>query len=693
MKITTDLLRSRIARRFFLLFFLCALLPTVCLFFVSFKRVTAQLEIQNFQQLKQETKAYGISLFDRLIRVDNTLRSLASTISSATNSDSRTQKFLGNPANQLFEAIALYYEDGRAESFLGNISSEEAAELIQEVQKEKKTRIVVRPGPDQVNRLLFIVPYILENDLKYFLIGEVRPSYVWGIGTESLLPAKTEFSVYGDSGKRIAGTVFSPGSEVDNFEREKVDSDLRFFKYTVQDQKFLASAWMLFVRSNFANENWTIILSETENSHLSSLRDFKTIFFLITLLSLFLTLFLSLTFIRRALNPLNLLKKGTEQIASKDLSVILDINSGDEFEDLGKSFNSMTKQLRKQFYTLATIDKIDRAILSSLDLPKVIDTSLKMLKEFFEADIIILGRPVDSVSNTMKVHILEGRGEPVIEIAILPESELRQIVHSQPYTIIDETDFPQSLKTRFTSDYSQIVCLPLIFDKQFQSVLMLGYSTSRYHEQEELQLARQLADQVTIAISNAKLVTDLEKLILGTIEALARTVDAKSKWTAGHSERVSVLAGRIGKRMGYTETQVDLLNRGGLLHDIGKIGVPMAILDKPGKLTEDEYTEVKTHPLIGKQILDPIEAYKNIIPLVAQHHERFDGKGYPLGIAGDDLDPLARVLAVADVYDALVSSRPYREGWVLENARNFILDGSGTHFDPKVVSAFMELSL
>ncbi len=693
MKIKFDLVKSKIARRFCLLFFFCALIPSFCLFYISFNRVTEQLEQQNYQQIKKETRVYGYSLYDRLVRVDNTLRSLADMVSFETGRDSKTEEYLGRSANQIFEAIELYYHNKKAESLLGSISAEELAAVIQEFKGTKETQIVVRPGVDQINRVFFIIPNFQENDLKFLLVGEAKADYVWGFGVIPRLPSNIELSVYGEDGRRMFGTVFSPGSKVDGFSRENVGSDLRLFRYRVDGQKFLASSWNLYVRSNFANESWLIVLSQSESYMLASIHDFKKIFLLITLLALFLTLFLSLIFIRRNLEPLSLLKEGTRQIANKNFSVTLDIHSGDEFEDLGASFNSMTKQLRKQFNTLATIDKIDRAILSSLDQGKVIDTSLKMLKDFFQVDIIILARRVDSVSRKMELHIFKEEQEPIIEYVTISEEEKKNICISQAHAIIAETHLPNFIREMNSPSCSQILCLPIGIEKQFRSVLIFGNVDKHDYNDEELKQARQLADQVTIALSNAKLVTDLEKLIVGTIEALARTVDAKSKWTAGHSERVSVLAGRIGRHKGYSQEQVDLLIRGGLLHDIGKIGIPMAILDKPGKLTGDEYNMIKTHPLIGEQILDPIEAYRNILPMIAQHHERYDGTGYPAGLAGKDIDPLARILMVADVYDALVSSRPYREGWVLNNARNHIIEGAGTAFDPDVVEAFLELSL
>ncbi len=184
---------------------------------------------------------------------------------------------------------------------------------------------------------------------------------------------------------------------------------------------------------------------------------------------------------------------------------------------------------------------------------------------------------------------------------------------------------------------------------------------------------------------------DLDKLNWGTLTALARTIDAKSSWTAGHSERVTQLALKMGRVLGHNENELAALHRAALLHDIGKIATPQAILDKPGKLTDEEYRTVCKHPGIGARILEPIEAYREILPMVRQHHEWFNGKGYPDGIVGEALTQGGRILAVADVYDAVISDRPYRKGMLHDRAVGIIEKGSGTQFDPNVVEAFLKV--
>ena len=694
MQITTDLLTSKIARRFCVLFFICALIPSFILFAISMQRVTAQMEEQSRQRIKQETKAYSMSLFDRMVRVDNTLKSLMSLVAAGKPTYFELKNILGAEPDHIFVNISVWQGDSQTRWVYGDPSNDDFASLQPDLPKTARTRVVVRQDHERMTRIFFIVPDTRHRQLPSYLVGEIKPDYLWGVGSESLLPPKTEMAIYGEDGRQMIGTVHSPGMDLRHLARGNVGSDPRLFKYDVEKQTFLASSWSLFMQSNFDSGSWTIVLSRAMDTIFANAREFRRTFLLITLFALLLTLFLSLTSIRRNLEPLNLLKKGTQLVAARDFSAQLDIRSGDEFEELGTSFNSMAMQLQKQFRALESIDSITRAILSSLDQARVIDSSLRMMKDFFHADMVMLVQLINHEQGRTKIHIVEGDRHPQIEYGEIGIPAMKQIFDSQPYHVFtgDSGGMPELLQMLSPEVPVQCLSLPLTMERQLQGALILGYRQPRRHDDEELQQARQLADQLTIGLSNARLVRDLENLLSGTIEALARTVDAKSRWTAGHSERVAVMAGRIGRRMGLTDQQVDMLNRGGLLHDIGKIGIPMTILDKPGRLSEEEYDEIKSHPAIGQKILEPIVAYRGIVPMVAQHHERHDGSGYPFGLKGDEIDFYARILIVADVYDALVSSRPYREGWVREKAIAYVGDGAGTLFDPEVVKVFVDVA-
>lgn len=186
-------------------------------------------------------------------------------------------------------------------------------------------------------------------------------------------------------------------------------------------------------------------------------------------------------------------------------------------------------------------------------------------------------------------------------------------------------------------------------------------------------------------------VEDIRAFSEGSATALARTIDAKSPWTAGHSERVTAVALEIGRTLGLPAADLMVLQRGGLLHDIGKLATPIEILDKAGPLTPEERAQVQQHPRDGVRILEPITHFAPLVPIVLEHHERFDGLGYPDGKAGEAIHPLARVLAVADVYDALVSDRPYRPGLAHAAALDVIRAGVGTQFEPRVVDAFLQV--
>lgn len=180
------------------------------------------------------------------------------------------------------------------------------------------------------------------------------------------------------------------------------------------------------------------------------------------------------------------------------------------------------------------------------------------------------------------------------------------------------------------------------------------------------------------------------KLMLGSITSLVNALEARDKYTRGHSESVTRISAAIGKEMGFSGAQVDRLLLAGTLHDLGKIGVRDSVLLKPGKLTDEEFEHIKTHTVIVKDILYPLCGLDDVVMAAASHHERWDGKGYPNGLKGEEIPLFGRIIAVADVYDALTSDRPYREGMPKEKALTIIADGSGTHFCPAVVNAFFE---
>ncbi len=180
-----------------------------------------------------------------------------------------------------------------------------------------------------------------------------------------------------------------------------------------------------------------------------------------------------------------------------------------------------------------------------------------------------------------------------------------------------------------------------------------------------------------------------ESLLIASITALANAIDAMSPWTRGHSERVSKIAVEIGETLGLDEHELKTLKIGGLLHDIGKLGIPQSVLNKPAKLDSEEYEVVKKHSEIGFRILEPVKELKSILPIVLYHHERCNGKGYPRGLTCEEIPLLAKIVAVADVIEAMTAERPYKKAHSLEEVFSYLRENAGKdkEFDPEVVEA------
>lgn len=250
-----------------------------------------------------------------------------------------------------------------------------------------------------------------------------------------------------------------------------------------------------------------------------------------------------------------------------------------------------------------------------------------------------------------------------------------------------------------------VACVPAYYRHQLMVVLLLGekYDESKF-EQEELNFFAALASDVAMAIRNAQLFEDLKKeadrnrqLFIQTIKVLGSAIEAKDAYTQGHTERVTKYSVAIARQMvvngstHFEESFFDNLYIAGMLHDIGKIGVSEAILNKTGKLTDAEYECMKQHTVRGAEIVRPLGLPEETISGVLYHHERFDGRGYPEGLQGASIPISAAIIAVADAFDAMTSDRPYRKGLSKEAAVEEIMKNTGTQFNPLPAKAMSEL--
>jgi len=237
-----------------------------------------------------------------------------------------------------------------------------------------------------------------------------------------------------------------------------------------------------------------------------------------------------------------------------------------------------------------------------------------------------------------------------------------------------------------------LVSIPLMTKNRVIGVLNLSNKAAKQkYTEEEIAFVKGMANQAAVAIQNANLYEQVQDNYLRTITALAFALDARDSYTRQHSENVTKYSVAIAQQLNLSIKEIDCIRRAGLLHDIGKIGIRDGVLLKPTKLNDEEYNDIKNHPAKGETIVNALPFLKEEAKIIRHHHERFDGKGYPDGIAGEKIEMGARILAVADSFDAMVENRVYRKALDIAVAFDELKKNSGTQFDPGVVDALIKV--
>jgi HD-GYP domain-containing protein (c-di-GMP phosphodiesterase class II) len=241
----------------------------------------------------------------------------------------------------------------------------------------------------------------------------------------------------------------------------------------------------------------------------------------------------------------------------------------------------------------------------------------------------------------------------------------------------------------------QVISQPLMLRGRVVGVLAAGGKTgpdpmvSSY----DTQLFEACGGFLATFLENVALYDDQKQLFMGTLQALTGAIDAKDRYTCGHSERVSIVSWQLAEAAGMSVEDAERVRIAGLVHDVGKIGVPDAVLTKPGRLTEEEFGAIKLHPEIGHRILLPVPQLKDVLPGVMHHHERYDGRGYPHGLSGENIPLMARIIAVADTFDAMSSDRSYRKKLTRDHVLGEIARCSGSQLDPRLAMLMVRLDL
>ena len=694
MKIDKTFLRSKVARRIFLLFISCALLPITVLAVLSFRHVTSQLNKQAQERLEQAAKAMSMNLFERLLFLEAGMEMVASNLGDVSDLETSTVE-IGHRLKDRFEGLALVMDSGKTIPLINfvpkppPVTKEEAEHL-----RQGRTLISAKLRPNLPGVIFMRRLLKGTGPSKGLLVGQVSDYYLWRRGEENPLPPMTEMLVLDNRGGILFSTLSWSRAVPKGEVSQMIQNHSGQFEWRYGEREYMGRYLSMYLEKEFHFPKWVVLLCESKAHVLAPMARFKHIFPLVVLLALWVVLLLSISQIRRNLVPLERLQQGTKRIAARDFDSRVKVTSGDEFQELAESFNAMASRLGKQFNALTTMNEIDRSILSALDTRRIVDTILNRMRELFPCDCVALALfdAESSDAGLMHIQYSQSEGENWLAPVRLNREDIHKLDDNPEQLLMDTPkEFPDYLSPLTELDLELLLALPMFVGGRLSGLIVLGYLHPEALNEEDAVQARQLADQVAVAISNARLIEELDELNWGTLYALARAIDAKSAWTAGHSERVTELALKIGRVMELDQSKLDDLHRGGLLHDIGKIGIPPEILDKAGKLTDEEYELMREHVRIGARILEPIEAYAGIVPVVLHHHEYYDGSGYPDKLKGESIDLGARIFTVADHYDALISDRPYRAGLPREKVIGFIKEDSGTKFDPNVVKAFLEV--
>lgn len=355
------------------------------------------------------------------------------------------------------------------------------------------------------------------------------------------------------------------------------------------------------------------------------------------------------------------------------------------------------KLLERAQRHLDTLHRVSELLASARDIKGLSDATLRAILEVTAADrAALVLRRLDPDTGDPEVAAARSRtaSEATFNVS---RTLVRDVIEKGVSTFAHDALADQRFNegdSVIQQNVRSVMCVPLRTTDDVLGALYADSSSGpgRFNE-ADLELLSAIGNQAGVALHRVRLMGELERLLLDTIRAIAATIDAKDGYTHRHSERVALLARRLGVELKLSADDLETVELSGLLHDVGKIAVPDAILNKQGRLTPEEFEEMKKHPGHGAEILQNIQnaAIKAVLPGVKHHHEKWDGTGYPDGLRGEDIPLLARLLGVADFFDALTSARAYRAAMSHDEVVELIEKGAGTHFEGSLTALVVRL--
>lgn len=387
--------------------------------------------------------------------------------------------------------------------------------------------------------------------------------------------------------------------------------------------------------------------------------------------------------------------------------------SMDVGNDLGAAVRQRFAPRAKMYETPVASDRVERAE-HALNAVCGLAEQLRLLRSPAEVIDASLDAVLALTGTNRAALVLRDRGTGEIRVVRTKSDDagapkefqisltvVREVLDKNESLLVRDTGADDRFKDGLSiiiGGIKSLLCSPLGDENSaFGAIYADTTATGRVLTETQVDLLAAVGHQAGVALERAWLVADLQRLFVGAMLAMVRTLEAKDAYTRGHTQRVMLLALQLADRAGVAPDERDALELGGLMHDVGKIGVRDDVLGKPGRLTDEEFDAIKKHPGLGALILggmpnlDRLVSLESVIKAVRGHHERLDGKGYPDGLAGDAVPRSARLLAIADVWDALTTDRPYRAGMSVEDAWGIMEKGAGSQFDAPLLAVFKTL--
>ena len=520
MQIEYTFLRSRVARRVFWLFLLCALLPVGALSLVSLFDVTDQLTQQAKHRVQQESKAMGMAIVQRLILLDIALESISRQhhgISQAVLSDVPML-----PSTPEFSGMAHITEDGATSVFLGElrliptVSSEQWALL-----RQKKPLLTTEMDETGARRLFLMK---ISDSETWAAVAEIKAAYLWDIDKSMTLPDGMSMCVFGPAQEVLFCSPSAPATLRDQRVGQSEGSRPSQLEWRDAQDSYIAGYWSIPLKSSFSTASWTVLMSTSQSLVLEPLRDFYKRFGYVVVIAVSFVALLSVRQIRKFMVPLEQLGEGTRRVAARNFSQPVQVRSGDEFEELAVSFNSMAGRLSHQFTQLATIHEIDRSVLSVLDPSRIVDTVLVRLREVSpcEGVAVLLMDQAEPTQGWLYARSGVNHNQTAMTGVSVSEAERAMLISHKGGSTLIGAEGAGAFAELCSPGVVSLLVLPLFRSRDLLGGIALSYRRTPEMDAEERERLRQLADQVAVALSNASDLAERKRAETSLRESHAR---------------------------------------------------------------------------------------------------------------------------------------------------------------------------